>query len=253
MRAYAVGLSAATASAALALALRWLASVQRRRRRGTLWASPATTCSRRVILALEEAGVRDYGFHPVDLRTQEHKSEAFTAMQPFGKVPVWCEEGGALTLTLFESRAIMRHVASGSPLIPSDRRLAAQMEQWISVEYSYFVAELVPLYRERVLDRLYKGPAHVPDEAFCDARAAALAPTLDVLERHLRQVGGPYLVGDYSLADVTFTPYLEVMGACGLATAVEARPHLSAWASRCLARPAWRYCLSGEVVRRAPG
>lgn len=234
--------------ATLVLVLRWLASTRRPRMKGALWASPATTCSRRVILALEEAGVRDYSFHPVDLLRQEHKSAAFTAMQPFGKVPVWCEDGRAFTL--FESRAIMRHVATGTSLIPSDQRLAAQMEQWVSVEYSCFAAELVPLYRERVLGQQLKGPAHVSDEAFCNARAAALEPTLDVLEEHLRQSGGPYLVGDYSLADVTFTPYLEVMGACGLTAAMQARPHLSAWAGRCLARPAWRYCLSGEVVRR---
>jgi glutathione S-transferase len=247
MQAAAAGVCAVT----LVLVVRWLASTRRPRRTGTLWASPVSTCSRRVILALEEAGVRDYNFQLVDLLQYEQKSAAFTAMQPFGKVPVWCENGGAFTL--FESRAIMRHVATGSPLIPSDQRLAAQMEQWVSVEYSYFAAELVPLYREKVLSRLFKGPAHVPDEAFCAARAAALEPTLDVLERHLQQAGGPFLIGAYSLADVTFTPYLEVMGVCGLAPAVEARPHLRAWADRCLARPAWRYCLSGEVVRRAAG
>ena len=39
----------------------------------------------------------------------------------------------------------MRHVASGSALIPADARAAAQMEQWISVEYSYLYPEFLPI------------------------------------------------------------------------------------------------------------
>lgn len=242
---------ALAASSALAYAVHHLLVTRRpkrRRRCGTLWASPVSTCSRRVILALEEAETCDYVFEPIDLLKREHKSAHFIAMQPYGKVPVWSERDGPLLL--FESRAIMRHVAAGSHLIPSDPALVALMDQWISVEYSYFYPEFLPLFHERVLSRIYKGSNYKPDEAVCAARVAALEPTLDLLEHHLSSTGGPYLVGSYSLADVTFTPYLDVMGACRLSEQIQARPALAAWIERCLARPAWRYCLDGTVMNR---
>jgi len=135
---------AATGAAAVVIGGlgRWL---RRSQKTGTLWAFPMSTCSRRVILALEESGVTGYTFHPIDLFKREQKTELYLTMQPYGKVPVWQEEDKGLTL--FESRAIMRHVAAGSALIPTDPALEALMDQWISVEYSCFYPEFVVLYR----------------------------------------------------------------------------------------------------------
>jgi len=96
----------------------------------------------------------------------------------------------------------------------------------------------------------YIGPDYVPDESLCAARTEALRPTLNMLDQHLRTSGGDYLLGRYSLADVTFTPHLEVLAACGLSAELESRPALAAWVKRCLARPAWRYCLDGRVMER---
>ena len=233
---------AAAATTVVAFALRRRFS---RRKPGTLWASPISTCSRRVVLALEEAGA-EYAFKPINLAKKEQKAADFVAMQPYGKVPVWQEDG----LALFESRAIMKHVARGSSLIPADAALAAQVEQWISVEYSYFYPEFLPIYFERVLKKMYQ-PGVGPDEALCEAKTKALLPTLDLLEKHLQQSSGLYLVGPFSLADVTFMPYTFQFGPCGLQPLLDERPALAAWVARCLERPAWVYATTGRVMERA--
>ena len=104
-----------------------------------------------------------------------------------------------------------------------DATLAAQMEQWISVEYSYFYPEFLPIYFERVLKKMYQ-PGVGPYEALCEAKTKALVPTLDLLETHLQQTGGPFLIGQFSLADVTFVPYTFQFGPCGLQPLLDSRP-----------------------------
>ena len=53
------------------------------------------------------------------------KSDAHRALQPFGQVPM-IKDG---ELTLFESGAILLHLAEGTPLLPSGRR--AEVTQWL--------------------------------------------------------------------------------------------------------------------------
>src|SRR6185503_15457628 len=60
--------------------------------------------------ALEEAGL-DYEENL--LAVGEHKSAAHRAVQPFGQVPVYEEDG----LTLFESGAIVMHLGQRCPVL----------------------------------------------------------------------------------------------------------------------------------------
>jgi hypothetical protein len=122
----------------------------RKKPSGTLWACPPTTCSRRAIMALVEAGV-DFEFVPIDLAKGEHKQPTYLLLQPYGKVPAWVDNDG---FQLFESRAIMRYVAEGSHLIPTDPATRAVMDQWISVEYSYFYPAFIIIYAMRVLKKI---------------------------------------------------------------------------------------------------
>lgn len=48
-----------------------------------------STCTQRVLIAAQEAGIQDQvELVPVDFAKGEHKSDAFIKMQPFGQVPV---------------------------------------------------------------------------------------------------------------------------------------------------------------------
>ena len=208
---------------------------------GTLWASPVSTCSRRVIACLHEVGA-DWDFVPIDLGKGEQKSEAVLAIQPYGKVPIWQDTPGAFTL--FESRAIVRHLAEGSHLVPADAKARAFMEQWISIDYSYFGPSFLPIYYMRFLRK-------VPlDEAKCAEHEAALLPTLDILESRLAE--SEYLAcTDFSLADLTYLCYFAMFDKVGLQGLVDSRPKLSAWWKRCSERESWRYAmLPAEILKR---
>lgn len=213
-----------------------------------IYATHHTTCSRRVIAAAIEKEL-DFAFKQIDMKGREHKSAEFLKLQPFGRVPVY-QEG---SFVLFESRAIMKHVAKssgGTPLIPESAEAEATMEQAISVEYSYFFPAFMPIYHERHL-KPTKGLGET-NEAICSNKEKELAPVLDVLEKMLGNTSDEaYMAGNrFTLADLTFMPYFEMFDKVGLTSFLESRPNLQAWWKRCSARPAWVYAVSGKVMEK---
>ncbi|KAJ1635672.1 glutathione S-transferase [Pavlovales sp. CCMP2436] len=213
--------------------------------RGTLYAMHTTSCSRRAICALVEAGV-PFDYRPIDFAKREQKELAFLEIQPFGKVPAWVERGGSDPFTLFESRAIMRHVADGSPLLPATAKGRALMDQWTSIEYSNFTPPFMPAY----YDQLRRSLGAAPNlEAQAQAREG-ITPTLDLMEHTLAE--SAFLAGEsFSCADLTFLPLFEYLEVSGCGQLLESRPAVAAWWARCSARESWQYCVSGRVAERA--
>lgn len=80
----------------------------------------------RVRWALEEAGL---AYEERLIGPEDQTSESYRALQPFGQVPVYEEDG----LVLFETGAIVLHIAERSDaLMPSDSRSRARMKTWSS-------------------------------------------------------------------------------------------------------------------------
>src|SRR5262245_44745205 len=101
-----------------------------------LYLNPFSTCSRKVLATLAEKQA-EAEMVVIDLGKGEQKQPAHLARQPFGVVPVLDDDG----FQLYESRAIVRYLDEKLPgvaLTPGDARGRARMEQWISIEYSYF-------------------------------------------------------------------------------------------------------------------
>jgi glutathione S-transferase len=74
-----------------------------------------------------------------------------------------------------------------------------------------------------------------------EARAEArLADILDEMEAML--AGGDWLLGEFSLADISIAPYMERIEANGLGALADftGRPRLGAWWQRMQARPGYR-------------
>jgi len=209
---------------------------------GTLYGSPYSTCSRRVLMTATEAG-GDWKYVPIDLAKGEQKSEKMLEIQPYGKVPAWREESG---FSLFESRAITSYLAAGTTLIPDSPTERALMEQWISVEHSYFAPSFLPIYYMKALK---KAPL---DEAKVAEHTAALGPTLDLLDKRLAEPNVDYLAGggDFTLADLTYMPYLCRWADCGLAETLDSRPALKAWWEKISERPAWKYVMAQGFMER---
>lgn len=194
---------------------------------------PASTCTRKVLCTLAEKGA-SFEFVVVDITKGEQKSAEHLARQPFGVVPAIDDDGFAL----YESRAIVRYLDAtlpGTSLTPADAKHRALMEQWISVEHSYFS----PHAMKSVLNIWYASMAGKQPDADVVAKGLADATrALDVLEQAL--VGKEYLAGTFSLADIVYAPYLQYLQDMGINAIVTERPNVLAWWQRVSARPSWQ-------------
>jgi glutathione S-transferase len=126
------------------------------------------------------------------------------AIHPFGKMPV-LRHGD---FTLCESKAIASYLDRSFPgreLIPSDTRLAARTEQWISLVNTVLDPTLVRGYLlAYAFPRTADGK---PDRKIIDAVLPKVREQLALLEQAVAPTG--HLVGDHvTLADINLLPIL---------------------------------------------
>jgi glutathione S-transferase len=190
-----------------------------------------STYTRVVCMVCEEKGI-EYVLTEKLLRAPE-----ILAIHPFGKMPV-LRHGD---FELCESKAIATYLDRSFPgalLIPSDLRLAALTEQWVSLVNSVIDATLVRTYL-----LAYAAPKTVdgkPDRKVIDAVTPALREQFGILDKAVAKTG--YLVGDeFTFADINLLPILYYVrllpeGAQALAAAA----HLAAYYDRHAARPSFK-------------
>jgi glutathione S-transferase len=189
-----------------------------------------STYTRVVCMVCEEKGI-DYALTETPLRAPE-----LLAIHPFGKMPVLRHGDVALC----ESKAIATYLDRSFPdpyVFPSDPRLAALTEQWVS---------LVNTVMDRTLIRTYllayiapKGADGKPDRDAIDAVMPAVREQLGVLDKAVADTG--HLVGDrFTFADINLLPLLyRVRQAPEGAEAVAAATHLARYYDRHAARPSF--------------
>ncbi|MBL8683935.1 MAG: glutathione S-transferase N-terminal domain-containing protein [Myxococcales bacterium] len=198
-----------------------------------LFGHPASTCTRKVLFTLAEKGIA-HEFNIVDITKGEQKQPAHLARQPFGVVPA-IEDGD---FKMYESRAIIRYLDAkhgGASLTPTGLQDRARMDQWISVEQSYFS----PTAMKAVMEIWYSSmQGREADKSVIQAGLEGTKRSLDVLDAAL--AGNEYLVGAFSLADVCFAPYLQYLQDMGIDGNVKERANVSAWWSRVSGRSAWQ-------------
>jgi glutathione S-transferase len=186
----------------------------------------------RVRWALEEAGL-PYAVQPLGQGDQD-KPE-YRAMQPFGQVPVFMEDG----LVLFESGAIVLHIGERSAaLLPPEPGARARAMQWAFAALNSiepFTAQLA------AIDVFY------PEEAWAKLRR----PSLDGFVRHrinslATSLGQKdYLDGDrFTAGDLLMATVLRGLGHTDI---VEAHAGLAAYVARCTARPAFVRALAAQI------
>ena len=179
----------------------------------------------RVRWALEEAGL-PYEERLIDVRDKpaEHLRE-----QPFGQVPVY-QEGD---LVLFESGAIVHHIAESSPaLMPSDPHGRAHTTMWLFAALNTIEP---PIWQLVFLDEKN------------DARPKVVEQTKRRLDQLATALGDrPYLVGDrFTAADLMMTSVLRILRSTDL---VEKVPALDAYKKRHEARPAFQKSLAAQLA-----
>ena len=157
----------------------------------------APTRSIRVRWVLQELGV-DFESITINLRTGEHRTPNFLAINPAGKLPVLTNGEQSMT----ESVAICLYLAEKYPdhhLIPTDLCLRAQLYRWLF----FAVTELEqPLWRIARHTSLYPKEARIPAEIPLARQDFTNMAT--ILESHLLErqfvVGDQATVADFVLA-----------------------------------------------------
>lgn len=201
-----------------------------------VYGHPMSTCARKVLMTLAEKGHKAE-FVLVDIMKGEGHSPEHLARQPWGQVPVFEDDDG---FQLYESRAICRYLdakLAGPSLMPSDLRLRAVAEQWISIEASNFSPAAM-----KVIWNLYfcKFLGKEPDMAAVEEGRKGVRKAAAVMERQLE--GRNFLIGDgLTLADITFMPYIEYLEAAGELGLLDGNERVGAWWRRISDRATWQH------------
>lgn len=186
----------------------------------------------RVRWALEEAGL------PYESRLisrEDQASKSYRAMQPFGQVPAYEENG----LVLFESGAILLHIAGRSDvLMPPDARERARMTAWMFAALN----SVEPAIQNLTAIDLF----HAAEDWARARRPAALAATQTKLTALSDWIGGrEYLEERFTVADLLMTTVLGIPRHTDL---IAQMPVLEAYRMRCEARPAFKKALADQMA-----
>ena len=224
-----------------------------------------STCSKRVRICLAEKEL-EWESHHVLLHKREHLEPWYVELNPNGVVPTLVHDDRIL----IESNFILEYlddVFPDPPLRPADNYERAQMRIWMDRcehilhrhvnvisyvkqgRYKHFevlseaelqaVLDKQPNMERRVLlERRVRQGVTQEEMDFAEARIAEI---LDDMEARL--VDRPWLCGDdYSLADISYAPFIERFESNGLEQLVDwsARPALGDWWTRTQQRPGFQ-------------
>ena len=185
----------------------------------------------RVRWALEEAGL------PYESRLigpDDQKSAAYRAMQPFGQVPVYEEDG----LVLFETGAILLHIAARSDvLMPADANSRARVTTWMfaalnSIEPHIQNLAAIDLFYAQEDWAKQRRPGALQ---MAQSRLTALSDWLNDRD---------YLEDRFTVADLLMTTVLRIPRHIDLVAQI---PKLEAYRLRCEARPAFKRAFDAQM------
>ncbi|HRK63800.1 MAG TPA: glutathione S-transferase family protein [Terricaulis sp.] len=186
----------------------------------------------RVRWALEEVG-QPYNVRPVPW--EKFKEEAHLARNPFGQIPTY-EEG---ELTLFESGAIVLHIAERFPgLLPKEPDARARAIMWIFAALSTIEP---PIVDRDVVEYFEAGKSWQGERlAMVDER---IRPRLTQLAASMGN--SDWLDGAFSAADIIMAHVLRRLEGSGL---LEEFPTIAAYIARAEARPAYRRAFAAQLA-----
>lgn len=199
-----------------------------------LYQSPFSSASFKVRAVIHELGI-PCELVDVNMMKGEHKSPAFLAMNPNGKVPTLEDEGHSL----WESNAILCYLAAKKPesgLIPTDPRGMATMHQWLQWHATTFSPSVTEVMMETVYLRFLN---REKDEKKYAAGMEKVKRDLAVIEKGLQ--GKEYLCGKLSLADFSLVSGLHMRTPMGVD--LDSFPNVKAWVARLEARESVRKSL----------
>jgi glutathione S-transferase len=186
----------------------------------------------RVRWALEEAGIP---YEERLLAFGDHKLPDYRRWQPFGQVPAIEDDG----LVLFESGAIVLHIAEKSPaLLPPDPAARARVRTWLFAALSSIEPAILNLTEIDLFNA---------DQDWAKQRRPAVLARLQGRLGDLAAALGEreYLEADrFTAADLLLTTVLRIPRHT---TILAEYPTLDAYRLRCEARPAFKKALAAQL------
>ena len=189
----------------------------------------------RVRWALEEAGLP---YSENLLSVGENHQPAYRAVQPFGQVPVYEEDG----LTLFETGSILFHIGQKSDvLLPKDSAKRARAITWMFAALNSVEPHVQNL---TTIDLFF------PNEEWAKARRPAAEKNavqrLDAVATSLAD--RDYLEGEFTAGDLLMISVLRFLRHTSI---VKENPVLAAYVARGEARPAFQRALAAQMAQFA--
>ncbi|MEO7732582.1 MAG: glutathione S-transferase N-terminal domain-containing protein [Kofleriaceae bacterium] len=202
----------------------------------------------KISIMLEETGL-PYEVHRVSLEAQDHKSPAFTSLNPYNKVPAIIDPDGpgGKPLALFESGAILFYLAEKTgQLMPADPAGRYQTLQWVMFQ----MAGIGPLFGQLGFFHKFAGK-DFEDKRPRDRYVAESKRLLAVLDDRLAD--RPWIVGDdFTIADIATFPWVRNLTGYYAArdlVGFDAYRHVVRAFDAFLARPA---VIRGLTIPKAP-
>lgn len=195
-----------------------------------LFGFPLSPFVRKVSLVAAEKGIV---LEPVAVNPRNPSAE-FAAASPFRKIPALIDGDFALS----DSTAIATYLDALHPapaMLPGEPRAKGR-----AIWFEEFADTIMAASGGKVVFNRFVGPKVIGmpgDEEAALAGEAELGPIMDYLETQAPAEG--WLVGDFSIADISVASMLRTLGYVGLEPDAAKHPKTAAWYDRVKARAAW--------------
>jgi glutathione S-transferase len=200
-----------------------------------LYDFPFSPNCRKVRAVVYELGI-ELEHENVDLLRDASHAPAFLAKNPNGRVPV-LEDG---ELILWESIAIMRYLAVGSPLLPQAPRAAAEVDRWLAWQLAHIGPAMSKVAFERIVRPIMqRGEPDAARVAEGTAEFEALTAILDAALAGREYVAGPLTIADFALA-----AHYSLAAPAGLEPELRRFERVESWLARVSARDSLARALS---------
>jgi GST-like protein len=213
----------------------------------------ATPNGQKITIMLEELLAQgfegaEYDAHLINIGEGDQFSSGFVEVNPNSKIPALMDHSSATPTRLFESGAILLHLAEKfDSLVPSDPALRAECLSWL-----FWQIGSAP-YLGGGFGHFY---AYAPEkiEYAIDRFSMETKRQMDVLDQHL--ASNTYMVGEeYGIADIAIWPWYGNLALNNQYDAAEfldvaSYKHLNRWAKAIAERPAVK---RGRMVNRTYG
>jgi GST-like protein len=190
----------------------------------------------------------EYDAWPIRISNGDQFGSGFVAVNPNSKIPALLDRSGPAPIRVFESGAILMHLAEKfGAFLPAGGQARAECLSWL-----FWQMGSAP-YLGGGFGHFY---AYAPAkfEYAIDRYAMEVKRQLDVLDRRLAE--SPYLAGmDYTIADIAVWPWYGILAGGQLYDAgeflqVRQYANVQRWTDRIAERPAVR---RGRMVNRTWG